>query len=88
MAYTVPTTTPSSTDLASTLIALLGGSHANNSSADIAPHLASIAGPAKNEPYLKKTREVRGLFKNETFCDSTITNAQLSPLIDPLPCSI
>jgi hypothetical protein len=87
-AHTVPTTTPSSTDLANTLIALLRGSHADNSPAVIAPHLASIAGPAKDEPYLKKTREIRCLFKNETFCDSTITNAQLSPLIDPLPCSI
>jgi hypothetical protein len=37
---------------------------------------------------LKKTREIRGLFKNETFRDSTITNAQLSPLIDPLHHSI
>jgi hypothetical protein len=87
-AHTVPTTTPSSTDLANTLIALLGGSHADNSPAVIAPHLASIAGPAKDEPYLKKTREIRGLFKIETFRDSTITNAQLSPLIDPLPRSI
>jgi hypothetical protein len=42
----------------------------------------------KDEPYLKKTREIRGLFKNETFRDSTITNAQLSPLINPLPRSI
>jgi len=56
--------------------------------ATVAPHLANIAGQAKSDSHLKKTRDIRALFKKEDFRDSTINDAQLADLPDPLPHSI
>jgi hypothetical protein len=83
-----PSTNRSATQFAESLSTLFRDSHASDSTAFVAPHLAHIAGGARNDVHLKKTRDIRVLFKSDSFRDSTITNAQLAPLNEPLPRSI
>jgi hypothetical protein len=84
----LPSTNRSAAQFAESLSTLFRDSHASDSAAVVAPHLARIAGGARNDVHLKKTREIRVLFKSDSFRDSTITNAQLAPLNEPLPRSI
>jgi hypothetical protein len=83
-----PSANRSTTQFPESLSMLFWDSHASDSAAVVAPHLAHIAGGARNDVHLKKTREIRVLFKSDSFCDLTITNAQLAPLNEPLPHSI
>jgi hypothetical protein len=84
-----PSANQSAAQFAKSLSTLFWDSHASDSAVVVvAPNLAHTAGGASNDVHLKKTQEIRVLFKSDSFCDLTITNAQLAPLNEPLPHSI